>query len=181
MHRYQGQVKAVKADYARSLRALEEISESIHARRKSRMAAAVLGAGVRSPGVGSERLGARGTLSPQQSSASLEFDLDAIRGPMVDGASSTGDDTDVDVRRVSGASSIPSNSRYIFCQAIMLLGKLARSAFQRFFCNKLNNEPNEPFGAAKLLAFKSYSLNREVLRVRISLLSLPTPFCLFPR
>ena len=113
VHRYQGQVKAVKADYARSLRALEEISESIHARRKSRMAAAVLGvAGVRQPGVGSERRG-RGTLSPQQSSASLDYDLDAIRGPSVDGASSTGDDTDsVDVRdSVSGASSIPSTSR----------------------------------------------------------------------
>ena len=106
-------MKAVKADYARCLRALEEISESIHERRRSRkmLLTAALEASVRQPGVGSETRGHRLTSQTSLGGASsLDFDLDAIRAPTVDGASST--DTDVDVRSVSGASSsIHSTSR----------------------------------------------------------------------
>ena len=105
-------MKAVKADYARCLRALEEISESIHERRRSRkMLLTAALEGVRQPGVGSETRGHRLTSQTSLGGASsLDFDLDAIRVPTVDGASST--DTDVDVRSVSGASSsIHSTSR----------------------------------------------------------------------
>ena len=90
VHLYQEKVKLVKADYARSLRALEEISESIHARRKHRICMKQQ----RQPGVGSEHL----------SQQELEFDLGSVHqeSSSVDGDSCS--------RSVSGQSNSLANS-----------------------------------------------------------------------
>jgi len=76
----QKKVSTAKADYARSLRMLEEISESIHAQRKFKRKMNLL----REPGVGAE-------FELNENMSSIDFDLDEIydRGSVVSGKSSS--------------------------------------------------------------------------------------------
>jgi len=76
----QSKVSTAKANYAKSLRMLEEISESIHARRQLKRKINVL----REPGVGAE-------FEINENMADIDFDLDEIydRGSVVSGKSSS--------------------------------------------------------------------------------------------
>jgi len=86
VQKLQKKVSTAKADYAKSLRMLEEISESIHAQRKFKRKMNLL----REPGVGAE-------FELSENMASIDFDLDEIydRGSVVSGKSSSlGDSAD---------------------------------------------------------------------------------------
>lgn len=89
-------MSTAKAEYAKSLRKLEEISESIHAQRKFKKQLSLL----REPGVG------------QDENPSLpSFDLDDCydRGSVVSGKSSSLNGDETDLKSVVRTMSCPAN------------------------------------------------------------------------